>query len=79
MHLQSSSASPLAGQSKADCSMVELLKGAEVLVMKSWSRDEVERIMLNIDESTFSKFLYKVKQTEYYVPRWLVKMRQKSR
>ena len=66
-----SSASPLVGQNKAGCSLTELLKEAKVLVMNPWTRDELQKVMPEINETRFSQFSYKIGATQYCIPRWL--------
>ena len=67
-----SSASPLVGgQNKAGCSLTELLKEAKVLVMNSWTRDELQKIMPQINETRFTQFSYRIGTTRYCIPRWL--------
>ena len=66
-----SSASPLVGQSKAGCVLTEFLKEAKVHVMNPWTREELEKIMPNINEARFKQFSYRVGDTEYCIPRWM--------
>ena len=65
------SASPLVGQNKAGCSLTELLKESDVLVMDLWTREEVTKIMQRLDENRFAQFSYKIGETEFCIPRWL--------